>query len=316
MTATADFYCKKGDTSPAFTATITNAAGTVVDLTGAAVTFVARALTATAPTINASATIVSAAAGTVSYTPTATDTATAGMYCVEWHYTLASTATGTFPTDGWQNLWVEEDLITPGGAMLVSLPEVKDHLRLTNTDRTHDARLRAMINAVTPVIEGITGPILQRVYQNETYDGGNFFISLRHRPVLSVSSVIEYRGPVAYTLTQVPTPDLGTIYSYMFETPGRIVRRTVGGGITPFPPGADQIFVTYTAGFVTTPYNVREATLELIRVNFQQTEQGGRPQWGTDESVDSNQSTPMLGFFVPGRVREMLSPSKRHPSVA
>jgi hypothetical protein len=315
VTTTYDFVVKQHDTAPAFTATILNAAGTVVDLTGASVKFVARALTAVAPTINATATIVSAAAGTVSYTPTATDTATAGMYMVEWHITAAGGVLSTFPTDGWQNLWIEEDLVSPGGAMLVSVPEVKDHLRIPATDRSHDARLRAMINALTPVIEGITGPIVQRVYQNETYDGGNFFIALRHRPVISVQSVIEYRGPIAYVLTQVPTPDLGTIYSYMFEPPGRLVRRTVGGGITPFPAGADQVFVTYTAGFQTVPYNVREAALELVRVNYQQTEQGGRPQWGTDESVEPI-AGPMLGFFIPNRVRELLSPSKRHPSVA
>jgi hypothetical protein len=315
MTTTYDFVVKKGDTSPAFTATIVDNTGVPVNLAGASVRFVARALTAVAPTINASATIVSAGAGTVSYTPTANDTAIPGMYMVEWHVTASGGGLSTFPTDGWQSLWVEEDLVSPGGAMLVSLPEVKDHLRLPSTDRSHDARLRAMINAVTPVIEGITGPVVQRIYQNETYDGGNFFISLRHRPVLSVQSVVEYRGPIAYTLTQVPTPDLGSIYSYMFEAPGRIVRRTVGGGITAFPAGADQVFVTYTAGYQTTPYNIREAALELIRVNYQQTEQGGRPQWGTDESVEPV-AGPMLGFFVPNRVRELLSPSKRYPSVA
>lgn len=314
MTTTYDYVAKKGDSGPVFTATILDQTGAVVNLTGASVTFVARALTASAPAINAAATLVTPASGTVSYTPTAQDTANAGTYMVEWHVTAAGGAKTTFPTDGYQLLWIEEDLVTPGGAMLVSLPEVKDHLRIPNTDRSHDYRLRKMIDAVLPVVENITGPVVQRVY-TETYDGGSWFISLRHRPVLEVNSVVEYRGPIAYNLQQVPTPDLGTIYSYMFEAPGRIVRRTVGGGITPFPPGADQVFVTYTAGFQSTPANIREGALELIRVNFQPTEQGGRPSWSGGTADDQTPGL-MLGFFVPGRVREMLSPSKRHPSVA
>ncbi len=314
----ADFVCKQGDTTPVFTATIVDNSGNVVNLTGATVTFVSRSLQAANTTTNAAATIVAPTAGTVSYTPTAYDTAVAGRYMVEWHYTLAGGATGTYPVDGYQELTVEENLTTPGGQYLVSLNEVKDHLRIANSDHSHDYRLREMIYSAGPIVEGITGPILQRKYENETYDGGVWFISLMHRPVLSVESVVEYRGPIAYNLTQVPTPDLGTIYSYMFEPPGRIVRRTVGGGSTPFPPGADAVFVSYTAGMQTVPANVVEATKELIRVNFQRTDVGGRPAFNGGVSYggeDDVPTAPAMGFLVPGRVREMLEPNRRHPSV-
>jgi hypothetical protein len=196
---------------------------------------------------------------------------------------------------------------------------VKDHLRIPDSDHTKDARLIRLLDGSTPVVEFYAGNILVRQYESERYDGGTPFISLRHRPVLSVESVVEYRGPIPYVLTQVPTPDLGTIYSYSFQPSGRIVRRTVGGGITPFPPGLDQVYVSYTAGYTSTPANVREAVLELMRVNFQQTEQGGRPSFGSggygrDEEVEGG--TVYMGFFVPGRVREMLAPNKRRPSVA
>jgi len=315
--ASADFFIKQGNTTPVFTATIVDNSGAVVNLTAGSVKFIMRALTAQGTTVNATATIISGVAGTVSYTPTATDTALAGTYLVEWQYTLSGGATGTFPVDGYQTAVVEENLSTPGGARLVTLTEVKDHLRIPSTDRSHDARLIRMIDGITPVVEHITGPVVQRIYQNETYDGGNYFISLRHRPVLSVSNVVEYRGPIAYTLTQVPTPDLGQVYSYMFEAPGRIVRRTVGGGATTFPPGPDAVFVTYTAGFSSVPANIREGALELLRVNYQPTEQGGRPAFGAAGGDGDNFSQQqILGFFVPNRVRELLLPNKRHPSVA
>jgi hypothetical protein len=306
-----DFKIKQGDTSPVLTDTFTYTDGSSPNLAGATVKFVMRALTATSTAVNAAATITSNTnPATVSYTFTAQDTAVAGQYVASWLVTFSGGATMTFPTEGYLELLVEENLTTPGGARLVSLGEVKDHLRFSDNNRTRDARLMKMIDAVAPVVENITGPIIQHVYQNETYDGGSWFIALRHRPVLSVSEVTEYRGPIAYPLTQVSTPRDGTIYSYMFEPPGRIVRRTVGGGITPFPPGADQVFVTYMAGYTSTPANVREGVLELIRINYDQTEQPG-PANDQDRF-----GATILGFFVPNRVRELLSPNKRHPILA
>jgi hypothetical protein len=312
----ADFKIRRGDTLPTFTATIVDGSGNAVNLTGGTVTFVARLLTATSPSINAAATIVTPATGSVSYTPTATDTSVAGQYMVEWHYTLAGGAKGTYPADGYQELLIEEDLITPGGARLVSLGDIKDHLRIPDADRSHDARLVKLLDGSTPVIEHFTGPLLVRQYESERYDGGGAFISVRHRPLISVENVTEYRGPIPYVLTQAPTPDLGTIYSYTFETSGRITRRTVGGGITPFPPGLGQVYVSYTAGYTSTPVNVREAVLELIRLNYQRTEQGIRQGLAGGDRDDDLPGTLMLGFFVPPRVRELLAPNRRHPSVA
>ena len=315
--ATTDFVIKKGDTRPLLTATLTYSDGTTVNLTGATVRFVMRAQTAANPSTNAVATVTNVTApATVSYAFTTTDTATAGRYMGEWHVTFSDASTLTFPTDGYLEITVEEDLVTAGGARIVGLGEVKDHLRIPNTDRSRDARLVEMIDASAPIIENLVGPVLQRQIV-ETYDGGMWFITLRSRPVLEVQSVIEYRGPIAYDLTQVANPALGTIYSYAFQPPGRIVRRTVGGGQAPFPTGADTVAVTYTAGYLRTPAWIREGTLELIRENFQQTEQRG--QRSNALSVDDQTpsiATPLTGFYVSNRVREILSPGRRHPSVA
>ena len=310
----ADYLFKRLDTGPAITATITDSTGAAVNLTSAAVTFVMRPITANSPTTSASATITDAVNGKVSYTPTATDTANAGIYAAEFHVTLSGGSKITAPTDGYLEVSIEEDLVTPGGATIVSIGEVKEYLNIQDTDKSRDAKLMRMIRSVAPAIEFITGPVLQRVYQNEVYDGTGPWISLRNRPVLEVHSVTEYRGPIAYPLTQVVTPDQGTIYSYMFESPGRIVRRTVGGAQTAFPIGAETVFVTYTAGLASVPANISESACELIRAHFQRTQQG-RPRGGT-AGMDDEPGQWILGFYVPNGVHERLAPNRRHPSVA
>ena len=311
----ADYTLKRYDTGPAITATILDAFGNTVNLTGASVNFVMRPMTAVAPTTNLAATIVSAPAGTVSYTPTSTDTGIAGIYQAEFHITSSGGVKTTFPTAGYLEIQIEEDLITPGGSRIVGVGEAKAYLGFQDSDKSRDAKLLRFIDAMTPVVEGITGPIVQRTIQNELHDGGGRqFLSLRNRPVITVSAVTEYRGPIAYPLTQIATPDLGTIYSYMWETNGRITRRTVGGGTTPFPPGIDSVYVTYSTGYIVPPANVVEGVLELIRINFQETQQG-RPKVGSLDGGDMARE-PFLGFFVPGRVRELLAPNKRHPRIA
>lgn len=311
----ADFTIKKGDTAPVWQVSLTNSVGTAVDLTGSTVKFVMRAVTAVAPTTNALATLVTPTAGLVSYTFTATDTATAGLFQGSFIVT-GGYYPGTYPGSGYLEIAIEEDLVTQTAVgRLVGLGEVREHLNIDKLDRTHDAELLRLIDACTPIVEGLTGPVAQRVYQ-ETYDGGTPFLSLRHRPVVAVNRVVEYRGPIPYELTQVPSPDLGTIYSYMFEPTGRVFRRTVGGGTTSFPGGAETVSVNYTAGYATVPANIRMAVLELVRVNYQQTQQAGHPMFGGGGGDDTVTSTALLGFFVPNRVKELLAPSRRHPSVA
>lgn len=310
----ADFTIKQGDTAPVLYDSLTYSDGTQVNLTGASVNLVVRQMTASNVAFNKSATIVTPTTGSVSYTFTSTDTATAGQYVANWIVTFSGGSQMTFPTVGELEITVEENLTTPGGGRLISLGEAKDYLNIPSTDRTRDAKLLRFIDQIRPVVEFITGPIIQRLI-SETYDGGSPWISLRYRPVLSVNSVTEYRGPIPYPLQQVETPDVGTIYSYMFEPPGRIVRRTVGGGQTAFPSGADSVFVTYTAGYAQVPANVTQGALELCRVHFQLTQQG-RPRPGGSQIDDDEPGREIMGFFVPNRVRELLAPNVRHPSIA
>ncbi|MGQ0669342.1 MAG: hypothetical protein ACT4PO_06680 [Actinomycetota bacterium] len=106
----ADFAIKKGDLEPAIKATLQDAAGAAVDLTGATVKFIMASLAATTPKILAAATITAATTGKVEYVWIGTDTDTDGRYRGEFEVTWASGKKQTFPSDGYVEIIVTEDL--------------------------------------------------------------------------------------------------------------------------------------------------------------------------------------------------------------
>jgi hypothetical protein len=322
----ADFIVKQGDTEAlADTLSYSTESGAIspVSLIGANVDFVMRALASSEPLTLAGITaITDAANGGVSFTPAPQDTATAGLFMASWVVTFANGRQMTFPTVGYLSVSIEENITSVGGAQLVGLPDLKDYLNIRADDRSHDAKLVRFIEAVRPAIENIAGPIIPRTF-DEWHDGGQYFIRLRHRPstaigarpVLTLTSCDEYRGPARYPLTIITDPSQGSIYSCMLDqATGQVVRRSSGGGVIAFPPMPQSVHVVYQAGQSSIPPNVYEATLELIRVNYQTTQPVGRGRLTVSD--DQDQSGPALGFFVPRRVRELLAPNRRAPSIA
>lgn len=92
------FTLRKGDRLPAYTATLTDSAGTAVNLTGGTVRLSMRELGSTSNKIdNASATVVSATAGTITYAWAAADTNTTGLYFMEAEFTNSGSLERTFP---------------------------------------------------------------------------------------------------------------------------------------------------------------------------------------------------------------------------
>ena len=320
----ADFTITEGDTRPVLTTELTYANKEVVPLEGAAVRLVMRNQTATEPVaLSGTTSIVNTETGQVSYTFASSDTLEkAGMYLASWDITFASGAKMTFPTIGFIWIEVQPSLVTKAATpLLVPLPELKSYLNIPANDRTHDTKLERYIEAVRPLIENLVGPIIPAVHK-EWHAGGNYFISLRRRPstalgtnpVYNLMACSEYRGPIEYPLSIVQDPAHGTIYSCMFHgREGIVERRTSGGGVMAFPQMANAVHVVYEAGQETVPGNVAEAALETIRVNYQTTQMvgSGRATMADAEEI----AGPSLGFFLPRRVRELLSPNRKAPSI-
>jgi hypothetical protein len=314
----ADIAIRQLNTSPAFVQVIYDADGVPLDLTGGTVALVMRAITSNTPiTLAGTVTVTDAPNGVVSYAWNAADTAVVGIYQAEFVVTQADTTIYTYPNDGYLEVSVEESLSTTGGATLVALGDVKDYLNIPSARRQHDAALMRMIYACAPMIEQRVGNVLQKQFV-ELYDGGQTFIILRHRPIISVQSVTEWRGPIPYTLAMVADPAHGTIYSVEVENAkaGRIVRRSAGGGVLAFPGVPQSVQVVYTAGRATVPPNITLATLEMIRENWTQTQQQKIARSAPSDTDDEQIRGATPDVFMSPRVLGMLEPERRAPSVA
>lgn len=320
---TTDWTTKQGDSGDLLADTLTYSDTSLVDLTGAALTFVARSLAASAPlAIAGTVTSPNPKHGTITYTTAPADTALPGLYECDWVVTFPGGAVKTFPTVG-HNSWSIEPNLTSPAQQLVSLPDVKDYLAsygLPATDHAHDQKLTRLINSATPIIENAVGPVIIRQFE-EWHDGGQSYITLRRRPssaigctpLINLIACSEYNGPIEWNLVGVASPDRGQMYSYMVDVRlGRIVRRTAGGGVQGFPYMPQSVHVVYQAGQQTIPENVRQATLEAIRHNYETTQPTGR---GMDTIADEDHGR-MLPFFLPPVCLEMLAPMRRHPSLA
>jgi len=316
----ADFTIDQGQTLPIFEDTLSYSNGKLAE--PESVKFVMRSPTGTEPlNLKGTAAVVTKAAGTVSFTPSASDTAVPGNYLANWEAKIAGSPM-TFPTEG--DLWVQvQPSLTASEAMIVGLPEVKDHLFLPSTDHTHDATLERFIKGVRPLIENLTGPILPTTY-DEWYEGGHSTIALRHvpsygygaSPIFVLMAVSEYRGPIEYNLSLVPTPTQGSVYSTMGHGElGTIVRRTAGGGTYAFwsdPSHPQQsVHVVYHVGQEQVPENVNMAAIETIRWWFETTQAVGR---GSLAAADNETMRPMVA--LPYHAEAMLAPTRRPPVCA
>lgn len=204
--------------------------------------------------------------------------------------------------------------IGAGAIMLVTLQEVKDHLNISDTSQ--DGELFGFITAAAAYVQNITGPILPASY-TEVHDGRGPSIVLYNPPILSVTSVIEYVGPVAYTLTQA---ELGTgddtgQFSFSLDNPnaGIITRRYTGGIVGNFAPGVSNVQVAYVAGRAALPPDVRMAILQDIAGLFQTSQLAPNPYFNNPNMGN----TPLnpIGLFP--RVEAILTASAhRSPAIA
>lgn len=192
-------------------------------------------------------------------------------------------------------------------APLVSLAEVREHLRIAST--AEDASLLRVALVATEICEGSSGTnrIWRRHTFTETFSGGGHYwrhdprwrqrrdpLRLGKFPPISVSSVVESG------ITLTPGTD------YTLETATGLLFRGLSPWFGPWGWGEQNIVVTYAAGSTgAIPEVVRQGVLELTK-HLWDTRRGGSNlprQSGSDDSWD-----PRMGYTIPRRVEELWAP--------
>ena len=315
-----DFIWKQGDSGPAVIDQLTSGGGPV-DVEDTTITFRLRSLAdASLITTTGEAQFLDTE-GNVLFNPSTQDTSNpVGNYLAEWVVSNQLGQQQTFPTEGYMWGRIEPTSLSIP-ALIVSPLDVKPLLNIPATDRTHDSELVGFIQAITPLIESEVGPVVVRNHE-EWYDGGSNVIKLDHdpssgfgtNPYLKLLAASEYRGPVEYPLSLVPSPAFGSIYSTMLIPElGSITRRTAGGRTLAFMPGRDSIHILYASGQNPVPENIKRAAYECLRTLYRWPQQVGR---GSLSPADQMEMGAARQAELTRIIRMWARPARRHPSFA
>lgn len=262
-----------GDIHP-LTVETRDASGTLANATSVTLTILLPDLTTVTPAVSNP----SAGRYEVDYL-----TVQVGAHRVRWAATGANT--GSYPE--------MFDVRPANPDYVIGLLDAKRHLNLTGT--VDDEELRGFVEAATPIVEDVVGPVIVRTY-SEVHRGGTLLV-LGHCPVISLTAL----SPVLTGGTSYAVADLD------LDTETGIVRRRDGGCF------AGPLRATYRAGRVIVPANITQATKEIIRHMWetQRGHSGARPGFGEEDLVPTSS-----GFSIPRRAMELLHPHRKAPLVA
>lgn len=187
---------------------------------------------------------------------------------------------------------------------------------LASTDTTRDATIERLVTTVSRRLDDLIGPVVQRVVTAEEAQGHGCHLELSQGPVTAISSVVEYQGTTAVTLTrETPGTEPTDGYKAARYAPdpslmsGVLVRRSSGSTHYWWP---GSVVVTYTAGRVASTTSVdarhKEAAVLMLRNLWRSYENA---VGGVDEFDTPTQSFPT--FAVPNAVRDLLTEELQDP---
>lgn len=190
---------------------------------------------------------------------------------------------------------------------IVDVETAADYVGLEAGDDAGRLRLANLISAVSESIDSLVGPVVNRTVTAEKLNGGGHVVRPKYLPLASVTSVVEYQGTTAVTLT-AETNGSQPADAYLFEAE-RIIRRS-GGVDWLFAEGRQNIVVTYVAGRgASTPQRFVQACLIMIR-NLWIREQGYA------SSTFGDSAPTGATFAIPNAVVELLRDDIRTDGVA
>lgn len=229
-----------------------------------------------------------------------------GVYSYDFAPTMNGAHTARWVASGAASA-AETQTFTVGG--LLSLDEAKAQLDITGTQ--NDTELQAFIDAVTDVIEGYVGPVVQRSV-TEWHDSPHGVILLRHSPVVSVTGVTSYSGTTGTVYTLASSPAGVTTYTYYLDAEVGTISVPMGYGYF-----GERVQVVYVAGRRAVPPAINLAARLMVQ-SLWQSQNGGQGLPGLrGETEDRGVFEAEVHETIRSpRIRMLLDPYRQAPVLA
>ena len=155
-------------------------------------------------------------------------------------------------------------------ANLVTLREYKDFAGLTGV--SEDAKLNVIIPSISQAVKSYCGTSIVDFYSTnkveffDITDDETYQIMVDESPLVSVSEVQERDSQSgAYTTLISENSDSSGKYEYVIDTERDLIIRTTATGDKMFPKGRKAVKVTYSAGYASTPADLKLACFDLVK---------------------------------------------------
>lgn len=203
----------------------------------------------------------------------------------------------------------------PLPSALATLSDVRARLNIDDGDTSQDAELLTYLDSAAVVLQNLYGDVIPTVYTEtlRPYGDGSHILTGRS-PLLSVDSIT-----VTWPYPSSPTISLSANLYYTNLSTGEIT-------VFAFSPAfawqyamrdwsTARFLVTYTAGRAAVGAHVKDAVLELLRINYAPQRAGGYYP-GAGAADDPDAGFTYQGFYIPNGVHERLSGGERPRQIA
>ena len=137
---------------------------------------------------------------------------------------------------------------------ILTLAEAKSVLHIGPLDAANDGAVARVVTAVSRAFDQYIGPTVRRSVTSERLSGGRHLVELAWCPVYAISSVVEYQGTSAVTMSEdspgVESSDgwYGERYKPDPSLYSGLLARRYSGHDACWWQGHGNVVVTYTAG--------------------------------------------------------------------
>tara|TARA_B110000977_G_C10898597_1_gene424313 strand:+ start:82 stop:669 length:588 start_codon:yes stop_codon:yes gene_type:complete len=192
---------------------------------------------------------------------------------------------------------------------LITLAEYKEAQKITGA--SDDARLTTLVGSVSQLVKTYCNNTFVDHYSTNKveYFNNNFTttsVQLTESPVNSIVSVKERSGIASDYTTLSSSKDY-----YLDYNTDSVFRSNGSNGYIPFPRGPGAVEVTYTAGYVTCPADLKLAVISLVTY-YHKDEHKGRQSLAGASIQNQSSSTQRDNVAFPDHIKRVLDLYKNY----